>query len=129
MYPKLYGTIEVLRTAEFSRKRERPKLQATSTDFLASRSQRSARTDLIPWSVYHSGLVPRAAVRGRIRPTYFPFPASRLGLASSKQAATKARLTFQTLGRMDTLDCLCRLCVFVWVEKPLISRRSGGWES
>ena len=36
---------------------------------LASRSQRSARTDLVPWSVYHSGLVPRDAVRGRIRPT------------------------------------------------------------
>ena len=44
---------------------------------LASRSQRSARTDLVPWSVYHSGLVPRDAVRGRIRPTHFPFTASR----------------------------------------------------
>ena len=33
--------------------------------------------DPISWSVYHTGPVSRDAVRGRIRLTYFSFPASR----------------------------------------------------
>ena len=53
---------------------------------LASRSQWSARVDPISWSVYHTGPVSRDAVRGRIRPTYFPSTASRSAHGPSRSA-------------------------------------------
>ena len=53
---------------------------------LGSRSQWSARVDPISWSVYDTGPVSRDAVRGRIRPTYFPSTASRSAHGPSRSA-------------------------------------------